>query len=122
MEGCLLLIWIWSPFALESRSNAVQIKVVAAVVQSGRFAVHITPIGTRLSLLVECRSVRAQESEVLYTHAGHFDAHVEHLALSLCICIVSAEDLVATCEPSGGHIVQTVRGEVEGCSAHDHQG
>lgn len=66
MECGLLLVSVRRPFALKSGSDAVQIKVVTAVVQRCLFAVHVAPIGTRLRLLVEGGAVRTQESEVLH--------------------------------------------------------
>lgn len=112
-SGLLLFVRERSPFALESGSDTVQVKVVTSVVQRGRLAVHIAPVSTGLRLLIECRCVRAEEPKVLDAHTGYLDAHVKHLALRLGVCIVAAQDLVATCEPSGGHIVQTISGVFE---------
>lgn len=118
MERRLLFIRERGPLALEARTDSVQVKVVTAVVQRGRLAVHIAPIGARLSLLVEGGAIGTQESEVLDSDSGHFDADVEHLALGLCIGVVTAENLVSTGEPRGGHRVQTVRGVLDGCDGH----
>lgn len=114
MERGLLLIRERCSLALESRSHAVQVKVVAAVVQRGRFTVHISPVRAGLCLLIKGRAVRTQEPEVLDAHAGHLYAHVEHLTLRLCVRIISAQDLVPACEFSGRHFVQTICGVVEG--------
>lgn len=45
-----------------------------------------------------------------YAYSGHFDAHVEHLALGLRVGVVPAEDLVPAAEARLGHVVQAVAG------------
>lgn len=65
MECRLVLFGKRCSFALQSGSNAIQIEIVAAVVQSGLFAVDIAPIGTGLRLLIECRSIRTEKTEIL---------------------------------------------------------
>lgn len=51
--------------ALEIRSNSIQVKVITAIVERGRFTVHIAPVGANLSFLIECRSIGAEKSEIL---------------------------------------------------------
>lgn len=108
VEGGFFLLGERRPFALETGSNPVKIEVVTAVIECGCFTVDIAPIGTDLSFLIESRAIGAKESEVLHTNSGHFDAHVEHLALGFRVGVITAEDFVATCEAGFGHIVQTV--------------
>lgn len=52
-------------FTLEIWADAIQVEVIAAIVERGRFTVDIAPVGTNLSFLIEGGSVGTQESKVL---------------------------------------------------------
>jgi hypothetical protein len=64
MEHVLLLDVV--SLALKVRSDAVEVKVVAAIVESRSLAVDIAPVSADLRLLIERRAVGTQETEVLY--------------------------------------------------------
>lgn len=64
MEDFVILS-IFRLLALEIRSDSVKVKVIAAVIQRGGFAINVTPIGAYLSFLIERSAIRAKESEVL---------------------------------------------------------
>lgn len=66
MEYGFVFISKWSSFALKTRTNAIQIEIVATVIECGLFTIDVTPIGARLRLLIECRTVRAQKAKILY--------------------------------------------------------
>lgn len=58
--------WCWPLGCVIARTDAIQIEIIAAVEQSGLLAIDIAEIGTRLGLLIESRSIRAQKSEILH--------------------------------------------------------
>lgn len=66
MECGFLLFGEWSPLALETGSESVEVEIVTAVIEGGCFTVDIAPIGTDLSFLIESRTIGAKESEVLH--------------------------------------------------------
>lgn len=66
MEYGLVFLGKWCSFALETRTDAIQIEIVATVIERGLFAIDVTPIGARLSLLIESGAIGAQEAKILY--------------------------------------------------------
>lgn len=70
MERGFVFLGERRPLALKARANAIQVEVVAAIVERRLLAVHVAPVGARLGLLVERRSVGTEESKVLHLEAN----------------------------------------------------
>lgn len=52
-------------FALELRSNAVKVKIIASIISCRGTTIDITPMSANLSALIERRVVGTQETEIL---------------------------------------------------------